>query len=103
MRKNVLKIFLISVILAVTLLSFTSCAYEDIMSPNDGVLTYELSYDEDYYIVTGLYDVFDLKRATEITIPAEFNGLPVKSILYLAFYDCTNLTTVVIPDSVTVI
>ena len=103
MRKSILKIFLITVLLAITVLSFTSCALEDIVTPNDGVLTYQLSVDKDYYIVTGLYDVFDLNMAAEITIPAEFNGLPVKSILYLAFYDCTNLTTVVIPDGVTVI
>ncbi len=36
-----------------------------------------------------------------MTIPATIDGLPVTSIGDEAFYDCYNLTTVTIPDSVT--
>ena len=40
------------------------------------------------------------ESATEIIIPAEIDGLPVTSIGYCAFYDCTGLTSITIPDSV---
>ena len=36
-----------------------------------------------------------------ITIPDEIDGLPVTSIGNFAFYLCTGLTSVTIPDSVT--
>ena len=36
-----------------------------------------------------------------VDVPATINGLPVTSIGYIAFYDCTNLTSVTIPSSVT--
>jgi hypothetical protein len=36
----------------------------------------------------------------EVTIPDNINGLPVTSIWDWAFYDCTNLTNVTIPNSV---
>lgn len=38
--------------------------------------------------------------ATEVVIPAEFDGLPVKVIDEWAFWNCTELTGVTIPDSV---
>ena len=39
----------------------------------------------------------------EVDIPAEHNGRPVTAIGYSAFNHCTDLTSVTIPDSVTVI
>lgn len=39
--------------------------------------------------------------ATELIIPSELDGYTVKSIGYEAFYDCTSLTCITIPDSVT--
>ena len=61
---------------------------------NEG-LKYTLLAD-DTYEVTG-YD----GTATEINIPSTYNGKPVTSIGYVAFYNCTSLTSVTIPSSVT--
>jgi hypothetical protein len=36
-----------------------------------------------------------------VTIPSTINGLPVTSIGQEAFYQCTNMTSITIPDSVT--
>ena len=60
-------------------------------------LEYELSADGTYYIVESIGECTD----TDVIIPAIYNGLPVKEIGDLAFENCYNLTSVVIPDSVT--
>ena len=57
----------------------------------------ELSRDESYYIVTEVED----DDCTELIIPSEYKGKPVKEIGHSAFYDCDSLTSVIIPDSVT--
>ena len=59
-------------------------------------LKYALSEDKTYYSVVGLGDCTD----TEIVIPATYEGLPVKEIGEEAFYNCTNITSVEIPDGV---
>ena len=63
-------------------------------SPTEG-LVYTLSPDETYYIVdyTG--------TATSVYIPNTYKNLPVKEIDGWAFSDCSSLTEIVIPDSVT--
>ena len=38
---------------------------------------------------------------TEVVIPSEIDGKSVTKIGHDAFYDCTSLTSVTIPDSVT--
>ena len=38
---------------------------------------------------------------TDIVIPSVYNGQPVTSIGYYAFYECTNLTSITIPNSIT--
>lgn len=43
------------------------------------------------------------KSVTSVEIPAEIDGLPVTHIYVSAFEDCTNLTQVVIPETVTII
>ncbi len=61
--------------------------------------TYEnLKYEKyaDYVEISGVTD----KKITEAVIPAEIDGFPVTNIGYNAFAYCSNLTSVVIPDSV---
>ena len=60
-------------------------------------LTYTLSSDGTTYSVAGLGTCKD----TDIVIPSMYNGLPVTDIGWGAFYNRDNLTTVIIPDSVT--
>ena len=55
-----------------------------------------LSGNGSYYSVKGIGVCSD----TEVIIPAEVDGIPVKYIESDAFNRCTNITSVVIPDSV---
>ena len=72
----------------------TACG-QPITAPIDGVV-YELSDDGTYAIVT------DYKgTATALEILDTYNGVPVRKIGDVAFYACTSLTSIVIPDSVT--
>ena len=57
----------------------------------------ELSSDRTYYVVAGIGTCED----TDLVIPSEYNGLPVKEIGYEAFSYCRSLTSVVIPEGVT--
>ena len=50
-----------------------------------------------YYSVTGHSDEMD----TEIIIPTDLDGCPVKTIEENAFSSCTDLTSVTIPNSIT--
>ena len=43
------------------------------------------------------------RLSTEVTIPAEFKGKPVTAIGYRSFGNCHKLTSIIIPNSVTVI
>ena len=60
-------------------------------------LSYTLNSNGTYYSVSGIGTCTD----TDIVIPAEYNGLPVKVIGSNAFKYCSNITTITIPDSVT--
>ena len=59
--------------------------------------------EEDAQISNGAFNGFDSKtNAIEVIIPSkDANGNDVTSIGNYAFLDCTNLTSVTIPDSVT--
>ncbi len=94
--KKLLSVVLSAVmILSLVPLSMFAVSAEETLTDSQGV-EYTISEDGTYYIVSDCG-----KNATEVVIPAEFNGLPVKEIGDSAFYDCDSLTSVVIGDSVT--
>ncbi len=64
---------------------------------SDGYYTYSVSNDE-----ATITDV-DTSISGDIIIPSTLGGYPVTTIGDLAFYNCTSLESVTIPDSVTTI
>ena len=60
-------------------------------------LEYTLSGDGTYYTVSGIGTCTDVN----VVIPATYNGQPVTAIGYQAFYDCANLISIVMPESIT--
>ncbi len=61
-------------------------------------LEYILSDDETYYILVRAVTIADTD--TEIVIPATYEGLPVKEIASNAFEGYSDLTNIVIPNSI---
>ena len=59
-------------------------------------LKYELNSHKNGYVVEGKNI-----NASEIVIPSKYNGKSVTSIGNSAFYGCSRLTRITIPDSVT--
>ena len=59
-------------------------------------LEYQLSSDGTYYAVTGI----GTYKGTQLVIPAEHNGLPVKEIASYAFADQTQLVSITIPETI---
>ena len=59
-------------------------------------LAFTLNSDSKSYSVTGIGTCTD----TEVVIPAFYEGKPVTSIEYGAFYNCTSLTSIKLPISV---
>lgn len=62
-------------------------------------LSFALSSDGTHYEVRGLATA----AVTQVTIPSEYNGLPVTSVGDYAFLDCNHLTQISLPDSITAI
>ncbi len=60
-------------------------------------LNYELNEDGLSYCVTGIGACID----TDLIIPATYNDLPVTTINNDAFYGCSSLISITIPNSVT--
>ncbi len=61
--------------------------------------TFELSEDENYYILTGVKDTrpTDLR---DLEIPTSYKGLPIRFIATYAFKDATWLNSIYIPGSI---
>lgn len=74
------------------------CAHCNGKKPSDG-LSYRLSSDGTYYIVSGIGTCTD----SYIMIPDEHEGLPVHEIGEYAFYYCKTITELGMGDSVKVI
>ncbi len=69
---------------------------------DDNLYYYKIDRDKDdvydYAVITDCNE-----EATSVEIPSEINGLPVTRIGSYAFSSCENLTSVSIPDTVTVL
>ncbi len=84
-------------------ISKVSCCYVDNickwcgnnLKTSDG-LSFELSSDGTYYTVIGIGSCND----TYLVIPSAYNNKPVKAIGKEAFYNCTSITSIYIPDSI---
>lgn len=62
-------------------------------------VTYELSSDETYAVVTG----YDESETNVVVIAPLYDGLPVREIQADAFAGCTNLASITLPDGITAI
>ena len=64
------------------------------------VIPYTLEYNE----ATNEYSIVEYFGTTQIeTVPSTFNGIPIVSIEQSAFYNCTNLTSLVVSEGIEVI
>ena len=108
-RKNIFKsllaltLALIMVLGVAPLSEFAGVDWATLFAPKAeaegktyGIYTYEVGTDNKVTIT-------DCKESAKgaITIPSEIDGKPVTSIGYKAFQDCTGLTSITIPNSVT--
>ena len=120
MKKNVLRLMIILLLVALCVMQFSACG-DEVSTPNQpgneptggetggetggnndietpvSALTFALNEDGQSYTVTGLSD----KTVTKLTIPSTYQGLPVTGIGECAFSVCRGLTSIIIPDSVT--
>ena len=85
--------FVLAVLLLVSsVFTFTSC------NSDDSKLLFQeyAAQGMDGYMVTGRGECTD----TDIVVPATYKGKPVLGIAEKAFYDCKDITSVTLPDSV---
>jgi len=98
---------IIAGIMAVCVMGF-GIPYISTVADNTAITASAEDYTEGTYkLLTYLNygDYIEISRcdeyATEIVIPSEIDGVPVTSIRYNAFCYCSDLTSIVIPESVT--
>ena len=98
MKKKLLISFLSVLMVVACAIGFAACG-SDVKNYNTypNGLIFTLSDNETSYAVAGIGSCTD----SNISIPAEYNGLPVSSINDSAFSNCKFLTNVTIPDTVT--
>ena len=93
--KKCIFTLLLALLLVIGLLPMTARAGE-----LDNGLQYEIYSSSDWsykYVVITRYS----GNATNVVIPAQIEDFPVTSIGQAAFRDCSNLTEIVLPDSLT--
>ncbi len=93
-KKNIIKI--VSVLLIISILVGIGIGISNFLK--DGGLTFSRNSDGSYS-VTGMMN----SNVSSIVIPEEHAGKPVTEIDARAFDNCTNLQSVIIPNTVTVI
>ena len=98
-RISCIYVLLLIIFTALSVLTVTACSDNEQTGNHTKGLTYSLNKDELSYGCSGIGTATD----TEIVIPSEYKGLPVTSIRQNAFNNCTEIVSVVIPDSVTTI
>ncbi len=86
------------VVLVLLLLPAEKTINGDIILPSSGRITYTLSDDGTYYIVSDCDITGDA-----VIIGATYKGLPVKEIGYMAFNLSEKLSEVILPDTITTI
>ena len=72
----------------------TVCGFIETLEPTEG-LVYKLSSDRTYFIVSSI----GTASTSDIVIPADLNGLPVRAIGERAF-QYANISSITIPDSI---
>lgn len=94
--------FLLATLICLTVifsaLGFSSCSslFENLFREHDETFYYGTSWDGKTCSVIGLYT----DSVSEIVIPSSYKNKPVVSIGLKGFYDCDNLTSITIPDSI---
>ena len=77
----------------------TGCGLSMTAELDEHGFSYTLAPDGTYYILSSV----GRNKDAVVTVPESYNGLPVKAVGIGAFYECTYLEEVVLPESVSAI